>query len=308
MNNSIFESDWWLNIVTGREWQQINIDKKGDIVASFAFPVQKKFFGKTKIIMPQMTQTLGIWFKNVEKKSNKDLDFQKKLINEIMDKIPKTTQFDICLDPSNEYVLPFLWKGYAVKPRYTYRIDDLSDLDHIFMNFTTTKRNDIRRAQKELIISKTTDTDALIYMMKKTFERQNRKCPYNENIIREIVSECTKRNQGMMVSTKTASGELCAVAYFVYDSNVCYYLFSGFDDKYSNTGAQALNIWEGIQFASGVSKIFDFEGSMIEGIEGFVRGFGARPVIYYEISKKNIWGEIEDVLKPHIKKIIGYKM
>ena len=57
-------------------------------------------------------------------------------------------------------------------------------------------------------------------------------------------------------------------------------------------------IWEGIKFASTASKTFDFEGSMIEGIESFFRQFGATPTVYYQIRKQNIALEIFEFIKP----------
>jgi len=69
-----------------------------------------------------------------------------------------------------------------------------------------------------------------------------------------------------------------------------------------------LLIHESIKFASTVSRAFDFEGSMIEGIETFFRRFGCEPAVYYEISKKSFLGEVKDLLKPRIKRLIGYKM
>jgi hypothetical protein len=44
-------------------------------------------------------------------------------------------------------------------------------------------------------------------------------------------------------------------------------------------------MWNAIQFASNKSKEFDFEGSMIKGIEIVYRRFGAESKPYFNISK-----------------------
>lgn len=44
-------------------------------------------------------------------------------------------------------------------------------------------------------------------------------------------------------------------------------------------------IWEAIKFASTVSKKFDLEGSMLEPVERFFRGFGTVQKPYFTISK-----------------------
>ena len=53
-----------------------------------------------------------------------------------------------------------------------------------------------------------------------------------------------------------------------------------------NSGATSLCMWEAIKLASTVTKVFDFEGSMIEPIERFFRGFGAMQKPYFAITHK----------------------
>jgi hypothetical protein len=84
-------------------------------------------------------------------------------------------------------------------------------------------------------------------------------------------------------------------------------LLAGTDRQYGNSGANTLILWEGIQFAATVSQVFDFEGSMINGIENFMRQFGAQPHVYYEVRRLGIFKEFAMVMKPRIKHIIGYK-
>ena len=47
----------------------------------------------------------------------------------------------------------------------------------------------------------------------------------------------------------------------------------------------SLCLWEAILDASKYTKSFDFEGSMIEPIERFVRAFGATQRPYFQISR-----------------------
>ncbi|KZZ15518.1 hypothetical protein A3751_17170 [Oleiphilus sp. HI0080] len=57
-------------------------------------------------------------------------------------------------------------------------------------------------------------------------------------------------------------------------------------------------MWEAIKFASTVTKRFDFEGSMIEPIERFFRGFGAMQKPYFQISHTpNRWLRLAKALK-----------
>ena len=54
-----------------------------------------------------------------------------------------------------------------------------------------------------------------------------------------------------------------------------------------NSGAIPLLLWHSIKFSSSVTRVFNFEGSMIRPIEYFFRGFGGKLTPYYEITKIN---------------------
>lgn len=62
---------------------------------------------------------------------------------------------------------------------------------------------------------------------------------------------------------------------------------SGSDPILRSSGAISLLRWESIKYSSSVTKSFDFEGSMIEPIERFMRSFGAIQTPYFAISKTN---------------------
>ena len=85
-------------------------------------------------------------------------------------------------------------------------------------------------------------------------------------------------------------------------------MLGGTDIRFRSSGAQSLVLWKAIQHASTVSSVFDFEGSMVEGIENFFRQFGGNRVINYNIVKQPFLGDCMDIIKPRIKKIIGYKI
>ena len=242
-----------------------------------------------------------------KEKGNKDLAKQKEIIDSLLSQLPDAGGVRICLDHRCSYVLPCLWKGYKIVPSYSYRIKDLSDLDRIYGNFGNVVKKNIKSAGRKVRITDETDVDRLYGMLEATFKNQKRKYPHSKELIRNIVTECEKRNAGKMLTAVDADGNVHASSYFVYDEKVCYYLISGSSPEFRSSGAQTLILWEGIQSASKVSKAFDFEGSMIEGIEGFFRAFGGELIVNYEIRKQSFGGELYDILKPRVKRLIGYK-
>jgi hypothetical protein len=52
----------------------------------------------------------------------------------------------------------------------------------------------------------------------------------------------------------------------------------------NDTSAGTFLVWEAIRLSSGVTRRFDFDGSMLEGVEHFIRRFGAVQKPYFSIT------------------------
>ncbi len=305
--NSIFEQPWWLDIVAKDSWREVCVSEAGEIKARLPV-VEKKGAGGYKIMMPKLTQTLGMWLEDDgDRQGNKYLVRQKELINGILEQLSEAKDIKICLDNICSYTLPYIWNGFKVTPTYSYRIKDLSDIEGVYNQFGKVVKKNIKSAKNKVTITDEINAEILYELLEMTFRNQGRSYPHSKELIWKIVRESERRGAGKMLTAIDANRNVHACSYFVYDRNVCYYLMSGSNPEYRSSGAQTLILWEGIQFASKVSKSFDFEGSMIEGIESFFRPFGGELITNYEIRKRSLAGEIYDVMKPRIKKLIGYK-
>jgi lipid II:glycine glycyltransferase (peptidoglycan interpeptide bridge formation enzyme) len=76
-----------------------------------------------------------------------------------------------------------------------------------------------------------------------------------------------------------------AAIFVVWDHESAYYLLGGGDTDYRNSGATSLLLYNAIKKVSAKVDRFDFEGSMMEPIERFVRGFGSKQIELKVISK-----------------------
>ena len=299
--NNLFEQPWWLDIVARDYWKEyVSKDDKGNIVGRMPVICDKK-----RIYLPEMTQTVGIW---MTPEASKDYGMQKRIINDLLGQIPKKKNMQFVLAPENQYILPFRWAGYSFEPRFTYRINDLSDIDTLYNKLNKTAKKNIKTARNKVKIVDILDECVLFDLMDKTFEVQGRKNPMSKKLISRILKECNEKNCGKYLAAVDLEGNVHSCAYFVYDKQVCYYLLGASDSKFRSSGAQSLVIWEGIKFASAHSKIFDFEGSMVEGIENFFRQFSTECVPYFVINKQTLFGDILDILKPYIKRMLNYKI
>ena len=76
--------------------------------------------------------------------------------------------------------------------------------------------------------------------------------------------------------------------YVVWDERTMYALMSARNREVEPAGANTLLYWEAIRLAAEVSRVFDFEGSMVEPIEHYFRGFGGRQTPYFCVTKAGL--------------------
>ena len=183
--------------------------------------------------------------------------------------------------------LPFHWRGFSQTTRYTYVLEVLEDEAAIWQGFRENIRREIRRAEKRHAIEVAQDAsiDDFLNLNRKTFERQGRKPPYPESVVRAIDEACSQRNCRRIFLARDAEGQPHAAAYVIWDAESAYYLMGGADAALRNSGAMSACMWEAIRFAAGVTRRFDFEGSMVEPIERFFRAFGASQVPYFGVTR-----------------------
>ena len=146
----IFSRDWWLDAACGKDnWDVIIVENGGNIVASLPYTLEKKY-GFYISRMPILTQKLGPWIRYPEgQKYSTKLEYEKKIFNELIKQIPsKIDLFLQAFDYSITNWLPFYWNGFKQTTRYTYVLDNLHNLDVIKENFSHSKRQNLKKAEK----------------------------------------------------------------------------------------------------------------------------------------------------------------
>lgn len=285
----IFRQPWWLDIfnelgavnvvtVTANEHQSITLP----------YLLQNKFGWKV-LTMPPFTQSAGPMIWRSDAAAGKQSLSDRQLMDELIAGLPKFDVFKQNFHSSVIDWLPWYWKGYQQRTRYTYIIDDLSDPATLWKNVKPNIKGDIKKAKNRFDLTVKTDLSMhkFIDILEMTFTRQNLSLPYPRELFVKLDAACAAQGRRKIFYAEDNSGQIHAVAYIVWDNQSAYYLMGGGDPKLRNSGASSLLLWEAILFSSTVSKAFDFEGSMIEPVERFFRGFGGKQVPYFQIWKFN---------------------
>ena len=285
----IFSQDWWLDIVCGNDkWDVLLIEDKGHIKA--AFPIYIPYQGI--ISMPPMTQTMGPWFapNSEDTKYTKALGKQQVLSKKLIDLLPPHSFFLQNFPHMITDWLPFYWAGYQQTTRYTYRLSEIKQKEKLWDNMASNiHRNIIKAKEKHRItVQKGISIEAFLRVQEQTFERQQITNKTDIKILTRLIQACRERNQGDLWGGYDEKGQLHAAVFIVWQDNTAWYLAGGGNPTLRNSGAHSLILWECICYISQFTDTFDFEGSMIPGIERFFREFGAIQTPYFTITKGNL--------------------
>ena len=234
---------------------------------------------------PMFVKYLGVLLRSVDGNYVHRLSKGKEIVEKLVENVSSFKSFDYTFHPSFENWLPFYWIGYRQETRYTYRINNLSDMQEVEKNTQPRIRNDIRKAvRNEIQITNDISLEEFYHVCGLTYRRQGGPPPYSFQFLRKLHTELNSRGAIKLFAAKDKDGHCHAVSGIVCDKNVCYLIFNGVDPKVPNCGANTLLIIKTIEYASKIVEIFDFEGSMIKPIERFYRAFGGILTPYY-----NIW-------------------
>jgi hypothetical protein len=280
--NTLFEEPWWLDAAAPGAWDAVEIEEGGRVVARLPF-VAKRNRGITVLTQPSLTPTLGPWVEPSEGKYARRLELEKDRLAALIERLPPHHVFRQNFAPAVTNWLPFHWAGFSASVRYTYRLQDLSDPDAIWRDFSDSVRGHVRKAEKTIEVREG-ELEHFLALQAMTFGRQGLKPP-SPALVRRLDEACRARGAGRLLSAVDADGNTHATIFLVWDDRCAYNLMAGRDDAFVRSGAMSLLLWEAIRFAAGVTKIFDFEGSMIEPIERFFRSFGGRQTPYLRVER-----------------------
>jgi len=298
---SIFAHRWWLDAVAPGMYEILEIRKGDGIQAAWPI-VYRKSDGAKHVCMPALTQKLGILFAPSNAKPVEVQSKKQKLTTELMEQLGETASFHQNFHETFTDWLPFYWREYTQTTRYTYVLEDISDLDVLWDNVRQKAKTEIRKAQK-LGIQIKDDLDLAHFseVIRKTFARQNRSPLATDEFVRRLDAACSKNAGRKIFAGVDSQGRVHAAVYVTWAGNTAYTLMGGGDPELRQSNAYRLVSWEAMVFASSIAKRFDFVGSMLPQVETVFRGFGAKQLPYFSITKvRPARGDLSGTLRESI--------
>lgn len=184
----------------------------------------------------------------------------------------------------------FVIGGWNVSLLYTNIIDDLqtTNLDEIISKDCKSMIRTAQARNVTTIITQTADIaviNKVLELSGKSYARQNLAVRFNQDEAKKAFLKMAESGNAYFVTAKEKSGDIsCSLGVFTYRGRA-HFLISGQDREISSRGVVNLALYRALEYAkqNGIRE-FDFEGSFLEGVDRFFRGFGGRHQPYYEVA------------------------
>jgi len=261
-------------------------DADHNLEGIFVFHI-RKYRGFTVLLMPPQTFYNGIYILPTEStKATTQISHDVKVIEKLLDKLPKHDLFYQQLSPQITNALSFIWQGYKLTTRYTYILEVESKTEEDLWGELKTKvRNKIRKAM-DLCSIKEIDFVTFWSHCEKSFSSKNQSTPFNKTVLENAYSVFHPKQQCKITACiDNASGEILASTFLSNDSEFTYYVAGYFNQERKESGALSFLLWDNITHTK--TKYFDFEGSMIKNVEYFFRAFGGELTPHYKVWRIN---------------------
>lgn len=298
---TVFDTVAWTALF-GDQLRRYGIYDAGGRLRGGFFLYQEKRFGLRIMRDPQFTGSCGPFFETLACNPVRALEEQREVLECMADRIERErpAAVSVSLPRGLADALPFYWRSFKVISLYKYVIDLEMTIDQIVAGMERNCRNDIANARKNQVeVVQSEDFSCARDLARATFDRQKKRVDLTK--FDQILSSFAKTdNSYLMVARRDDT----VIAFFlvVHDRTTAYGILSGYDSCSKQRGAAAAVLFEAIRHAKTIGlRAFDTQGSVIPGIEQFLRGFGGRLTPYLRVNKA--WLPLEMILKLRFRQL-----
>lgn len=292
-NVPLYHQPWWLDSVC-KNWDIIVLRDKEKVVLTCPIP----YNGKT-IVPPPYTQFLGPHFHQEEYLTNPSKYYQS--IEKVIEAYPDFDFFNQKTSTKITNWLPWHWKDFSQTTRYTYKIKNLSNFSLVESNFKDTLKRNIKNAEKEFTVSNFDDAELFYEIFSEKFKAGKNTDVIPKKPLIELINQSIEHQQGKLYFSEK-DGKAEAGIFVCHDKDTAYYIAGGIRISCNHNGALSLLFYETLKDYSKTHQAFDFEGSMIKGVERYFRSFGAEIHPYFEISKnRSLVSKTKSAIKTLLK-------
>jgi hypothetical protein len=204
---------------------------------------------------------------------------ERRWLEQLLDQLPSSGHDDFLLAGSGQDLPPFHWRGFECSQRLTYIVRGsyeawLSSIAN--SNRRTLRKLEAATAAGDLQISHGGQLRQVLDLAAKTAERNN--YDFSARQLEALLQPATEGRAWSVISV-LKEGEVLAGSVLVHDSARAWHIVNGIQRGRTGLDARAnlLCLSSCIRVTLEAGRIFDFEGSLLPGVEEYYRTMGGTP-------------------------------
>lgn len=291
----LYYHPWWLDAVTGgtKDWQPwCALSDDGRVLA--IFPLYAPIRGVA--IPPPYTQVGGIYFspegegEGCSPQSKHGLFIQRRKITmAFVEAMPQFKYFEVPFSSSFTDWLPYYWQGYSSFVRYSYARRLPRDEKALLVSENRDVRHKITLAKQQGYQYLEASTPDDLLRLSHTLYRKKGLARHLLATLEHTVDVAMSRGQGLLPTIYSKEGDLLAAGFTPYEGSTGYLIATASVGGKEHKAAPAYLIHSTMLALSHCHLThFDFEGSMLQGVEAVFRSFYGEQYPFYRISKGSL--------------------
>jgi lipid II:glycine glycyltransferase (peptidoglycan interpeptide bridge formation enzyme) len=288
----VFGSRKWLEVY-GDRLQVIGIYRDGQQLSGGFYFIETRKMGLKMLKLPPYTPHCGFFFESTASNKSSQSNNMQEVMTElsVFLEARRATILVLAFPPGITALQRFTWNHFKVIPSYTYRIALNTPLEQIREHFDPKHRNAIAKAGRDgVMVKEGNDPESTFAFFRRSLAAAGANV-YEKELKKILFGFSDSSNAFTLTAEK--SGARVGMVHCVFDKEICYYLLGGVEKTSGLQGINHLLVSEAIAKAKSLGcGTFDFEGSILPGVEKFFRGFGPELFPYFTINKANLFTEI----------------
>lgn len=285
---TLFHSTNWLKLVSDHP-QVFAIKEDGKIIAGIAL-VKTKKTGVSGFHIPPYTQYFSPLYGRRDDKK-RSISQEHECISLLLDRLINEGHIDFKLPAGHHSILPYHWLGFETTVRITHTIQ--GTLDAYLQKLNKNKLRELKKLQHlveegELSIEDDISEQELQFLLQQTSQRKNFDAQ-NQVAVNMVLHAGAQMAKKVVIRSRQHG--VLSFGFFPYDNKGVYNLINA-STRIADPVLKTINlllIYQAIEFALTTGRIFDFEGSMLRGVEAFCRLMGGEQQPCYRVQKSNSW-------------------
>ena len=268
-NKRLYANSWYLDLVSPT-WDALIFR---DYEYVMPLPCKKKY-GIKYVYQPAYCQQLGIF-------PTPPFEIQKEFAQQLKNRY-RLVSYQLNSENSAR-----AFKEFQTSEKINLCLSLQQLYEELYIRFSPHAKRNIKKAQK----SKVKVIKGLLPMEYVTIKRKTLNSTVSENtliILNKLMSNTITSGKGIIYAAYSSMNNLCAAAFFLAGGGRASYLNAFSTEEGRENRAMYAIVNEFINEFAGSGLVLDFEGSVIEGIARFYKGFGATEENYSYIYSNRL--------------------